>query len=167
MQPFWRIRLVLLTLARVRSGAIGSASLFLLLRGACRPCRQRETGCCTFCAAARWSFLLFCQLFIQPCGDICKNLQLVGLQQQLVAGTGVEDAFNVQHTGVLQALDGAAHALALLAHRVGIAGEEEQRQNDRAVMDAYGFVKGTEARTSESACVAELMKLYQKLTETK
>ena len=51
--------------------------------------------------------------------------------------------------------------------RVGIAGEEEQRQNDRAVMDAYGFVKGTEARTSESACVAELMKLYQKLTETK
>lgn len=39
--------------------------------------------------------------------------------------------------------------------------------NDRAVMDAYGFTKGTEARTSESACVAELMKLYQKLTETK
>lgn len=37
------------------------------------------------------------------------------------------------------------------------------QQNDRAVMDAYGFVKGTEARTSESACVAELMKLYQKL----
>jgi hypothetical protein len=45
-----------------------------------------------------------------------------------VAGTGVEDAFNVLHTGVLQALDGAAHALALLAHRVGIAGEKEQRQ---------------------------------------
>lgn len=41
------------------------------------------------------------------------------------------------------------------------------QQNDRAVMDAYGFVKGTEARTSESACVAELMKLYQKLTGTK
>ena len=40
------------------------------------------------------------------------------------------------------------------------------QQNDRAVMDAYGFTKGTEARTSESACVAELMKLYQKLTET-
>ena len=39
------------------------------------------------------------------------------------------------------------------------------QQNDRAVMDAYGFTKGTEARTSESACVAELMKLYQKLTE--
>ena len=33
--------------------------------------------------------------------------------------------------------------------------------NDRAVMDAYGFTKGTAARTSESACVAELMKLYQ------
>ena len=110
-------------------------------------------------------FLLFCQLFVQPCGNVRENLQLVGLHQQLVAGTGVEDAF--LHTGVLQALDGAAHALALLAHRVGIAGEEEQRQNDRAVMDAYGFVKGTEARTSESACVAERMKLYQKLTETK
>ena len=35
--------------------------------------------------------------------------------------------------------------------------------NDRAVMDAYGFIKGTAARTSESACVAELMKLYQKM----
>ena len=33
--------------------------------------------------------------------------------------------------------------------------------NDRAVMDAYGFTRGTTARTSESACVAELMKLYQ------
>ena len=33
--------------------------------------------------------------------------------------------------------------------------------NDRAVMDAFGFIKGTAARTSESACVAELMKLYQ------
>lgn len=41
------------------------------------------------------------------------------------------------------------------------------QQNDRAVMDAYGFVKGTEARTSESACVAELMKLYQKLVDKK
>lgn len=36
------------------------------------------------------------------------------------------------------------------------------RDNDRAVMDAYGFIKGTAARTSESACVTELMKLYQK-----
>ena len=41
------------------------------------------------------------------------------------------------------------------------------QQNDRAVMDAYGFVKETEARTSESACVAELMKLYQKLSAEK
>ena len=44
----------------------------------------------------------------------------------------------------------------------------EQRKahqaNDRAVMDAYGFVKGSPARTSESACVAELMKMYQTLT---
>ena len=72
--------------------------------------------------------LQFGQLFIQPCGDVRKNLQLVGFHQQLVAGTGVEDAFNVLHTSVLQALDGAAHALALLAHWVGIAGEEEQRQ---------------------------------------
>ena len=37
------------------------------------------------------------------------------------------------------------------------------QDNDRAVMDAYGFTKGTAARTSESACVAELMKLYQQL----
>lgn len=36
------------------------------------------------------------------------------------------------------------------------------RDNDRAVMDAYGFTKGTAARTSESACVTEMMKLYQK-----
>ena len=36
--------------------------------------------------------------------------------------------------------------------------------NDRAVTDAYGFVKGSPARTSESACVAELMKMYQTLT---
>ncbi len=36
--------------------------------------------------------------------------------------------------------------------------------NDRAVMDAYGFVKGSPARTSESACVAELMKMYKTLT---
>ena len=38
--------------------------------------------------------------------------------------------------------------------------------NDRAVMDAYGFIKGTAARTSESACVAELMKLYQQKVST-
>ena len=35
------------------------------------------------------------------------------------------------------------------------------QQNDRAVMDAYGLpVKGT----TESSCVAHLMKLYQELT---
>ena len=38
------------------------------------------------------------------------------------------------------------------------------QQNDKAVMDAYGFTKGTAAYTSESACVAELMRMYQKLT---
>ena len=37
------------------------------------------------------------------------------------------------------------------------------QDNDRAVMDAYGFTRGTAARTSESACVAELMKLYQQM----
>jgi len=30
--------------------------------------------------------------------------------------------------------------------------------------DRYGFVKGSPARTSESACVAELMKMYKTLT---
>ncbi len=39
------------------------------------------------------------------------------------------------------------------------------QQNDKAVMEAYGFTKGTEAYSSESACVAELMKMYQKLTD--
>jgi len=38
------------------------------------------------------------------------------------------------------------------------------RANDAAVMAAYGWKKGTDAYTDESACVAELMKLYQKLT---
>lgn len=42
------------------------------------------------------------------------------------------------------------------------------QNNDRAVMDAYGFVKGSEPRTSESACVAALMRMYQqKLAEQK
>ena len=36
------------------------------------------------------------------------------------------------------------------------------QQNDRAVMQAYGFDVKT---TTESSCVAELMKLYQKLTQ--
>ena len=37
--------------------------------------------------------------------------------------------------------------------------------NDKAVMEAYGFTKDTEAYKSESACVAELMKMYQVLVE--
>ena len=36
------------------------------------------------------------------------------------------------------------------------------QQNDRAVMEAYGFWGKL---NSEPACVAELMKLYQRLTE--
>ena len=41
------------------------------------------------------------------------------------------------------------------------------QQNDKAVMAAYGFTKDHPAYRSESACVAELMKLYQKLVEEK
>ena len=37
------------------------------------------------------------------------------------------------------------------------------QQNDKAVMQAYGFWGKL---NSESACVAELMKMYQKLTES-
>ena len=40
-----------------------------------------------------------------------------------------------------------------------------QRLNDMAVMEAYGFAKGSEAYRNEAACVAELMKLYQKKVE--
>ena len=36
--------------------------------------------------------------------------------------------------------------------------------NDKAVLDAYGF-KGTPAYSSEAACVAELMKMYQCMVE--
>ena len=36
------------------------------------------------------------------------------------------------------------------------------QQNDRAVMQAYGFDVG---KTTEISCVAELMRMYQKLTE--
>ena len=36
------------------------------------------------------------------------------------------------------------------------------QQNDKAVMQAYGFDVKT---TTEPSCVAELMKMYQKLTE--
>ena len=38
------------------------------------------------------------------------------------------------------------------------------QQNDKAVMDAYGFVVGMPERTSESDCVAALMRRYQELT---
>ena len=36
------------------------------------------------------------------------------------------------------------------------------QQNDRAVMQAYGFDVG---KTTETSCVAELMRMYQRLTE--
>ena len=39
------------------------------------------------------------------------------------------------------------------------------RRNDMAVMEAYGFAKGSEPYRNEAACVAELMKLYQKKVE--
>ena len=39
------------------------------------------------------------------------------------------------------------------------------RLNDMAVMEAYGFAKGSEAYRNEAACVAELMKLYQMKVE--
>ena len=37
--------------------------------------------------------------------------------------------------------------------------------NDRAVMEAYGIKKGDPEYSSESACVAMLMKMYQRMTE--
>ena len=39
------------------------------------------------------------------------------------------------------------------------------QENDKAVMDAYGFGRGTPEYTNEAACVAALMKLYQALTK--
>ena len=39
------------------------------------------------------------------------------------------------------------------------------QQNDKAVMAAYGFTPNSPEYASEAACVAALMKLYQKLTE--
>ena len=39
------------------------------------------------------------------------------------------------------------------------------QQNDIAVMHAYGWKKGDAAFSSETACVAELMKLYQKMVQ--
>lgn len=38
------------------------------------------------------------------------------------------------------------------------------QENDQAVMQAYGFNIKT---TTETSCVAELMRMYQKLTNTK
>ena len=40
------------------------------------------------------------------------------------------------------------------------------QQNDIAVMHAYGWKKGDAAYSSESDCVAELMKLYQQMVQT-
>lgn len=42
--------------------------------------------------------------------------------------------------------------------------QKAHQENDRAVMNAYGFTKGTPEYSSESACVAALMKLYQDKT---
>lgn len=39
------------------------------------------------------------------------------------------------------------------------------QRNDRAVMDAYGFTQGSPERTSESACVASLLRLYQRIAD--
>lgn len=41
--------------------------------------------------------------------------------------------------------------------------QKAHRENDKAVMKAYGF----STSMSEADCVAELMKMYQELTETK
>ena len=64
----------------------------------------------------------------QPAADIFKHFLMVRFHQQFMPGTGVQLALNVLHTGIFQALDGALHALALFAHRVGIASQEQQRQ---------------------------------------
>ena len=68
------------------------------------------------------------QVLFQPAADIFKHFLMVRFHQQFMPGTGYRLALNVLHTGIFQALDGTLHALALFAHRVGIAGEEEQRQ---------------------------------------
>ena len=41
------------------------------------------------------------------------------------------------------------------------------QDNDKAVMAAYGITKKDEAYSSEAACVAWLMKLYQEKTTEK
>ena len=67
-------------------------------------------------------------MLFQPAADIFKHFLMVRFHQQFMPGTGVQLALNVLHTGVFQALDGTLHALALFAHRVGIASQEQQRQ---------------------------------------
>ena len=66
------------------------------------------------------------QLIVQPCGNVGKHFLPVGLHQQFVPGAGVQLAADVLHACGLQALDGAQHALAPVAHRVGGAGQEQQ-----------------------------------------
>lgn len=66
-------------------------------------------------------------------------------------------------------LDARAHypdcTLADLYDEVAMPSElrKAHQANDKAVMDAYGFTRGTPERTSEAACVAALMKMYQEL----
>ena len=67
-------------------------------------------------------------MLFQPAADIFKHFLMVRFHQQFMPGTGVQLALNVLHTGIFQALDGTLHALALFAHRVGIASQEQQRQ---------------------------------------
>ena len=90
-----------------------------------KPAKKRNR-CTKRCAAV--SGCGSGQLPVQPVTDVGKHFLLVRFHQQLVPGTGVQLAFNVLHSGVFQALDGTAHALALFAHRVGVTGKEEQRQ---------------------------------------
>ena len=68
------------------------------------------------------------QLIVQPGGNVGKHFLPVGLHQQFVPGAGVQLAADVLHACGLQALDGAQHALAPVAHRVGGAGQEQQGQ---------------------------------------
>ena len=72
-----------------------------------------------------------------------KTAQAILDAREMYPGTSFADMYG-EHMYLFPAL--------LTAHQ----------QNDRAVMQAYGFpIKGF----TESDCVAELMKLYQKLTE--
>ena len=68
------------------------------------------------------------QLFFEPTGDVRKHLGFVRLHQQLVAGAGVEFRLDVPDTGIPEALDGPPDSGGALAHRVGVTGEEEKRQ---------------------------------------